>query len=151
MRCEASEDCVGRTESACRTAPVGDTSTLVAPAPPTSAIAASAAIAPRLTQRSARCLIEEVQVLRVDGDRDAVADVQLHVRREGGDEIRTGADDARLVLALERLLGRGGLGPELARLHLEVRHRLAAERLDELNVRDDLRHALVVPRGMQVA
>src|ERR1700712_3879864 len=139
MRCDSSEECVGGAESAARAAPVGGPPTLVAAAPPTSAIAARAATAHQLTQRSATRLVEEVQVLCVDGDRYAVADLQLDVRWEGCDEIGARADDARLVLVLELFLGRARLRLDLPCADLEVGHRLAAERLDELDVRGDLR------------
>src|ERR1700745_1652655 len=98
MRCEASDDCVGSCESVASDAPVGGPADDCAPAPPTSAIAATAAISQPLAKRSAALLMEEVQVPRVDGDRDAIAEAQLHVRREGGAEVRPRADDARLVL-----------------------------------------------------
>src|ERR1700704_5357854 len=121
MRCDASDDCVGSSESDCRTAPLGATSSLVAPATPTSAIAT--AIAPSaLAKRSATSLVEEVQVLRVDCDRHAVADLHVDVRGERGDGVRPRADDARCVLVLELLLGGARLGLDVARGDLEVRH-----------------------------
>src|SRR5215510_7824183 len=100
MRCEASDDCVGSCESVAKAVPVGGPADDCAPATLASAIAATAAIAP-LTKRSAALLIEEMQVPRIDRDRHALAEAQLHVRREGCDEIRPRADDARLVLARE--------------------------------------------------
>src|SRR5438477_8436923 len=129
MRCDASDDCVGSCESAASDAPLGGPADDCAPAPPTSAIAASAATA-ELAKRSAALLIEEVQVLGVDRDRHAVAETQLHVRRERGDEVRPRPDDARLVLAGELVRVGGRLCLDLARVDLEVRHRLASECLD---------------------
>src|SRR5438270_667458 len=134
MRCDASDDCVGSAESAA-TGTGGE----AADAAPTSAIAQAIA---QLAKRSATRLVEEVQILRVDRDRDTVAELQLDVRRERGDQVRTGPDDARRVLVLELLFGAAEVGLELARVDLEVRHRLAAERLDELDVRDDLRQVV---------
>ena len=69
MRCDARLLCVGGCESAVRAGPVGGPPTLVAAAPPTSAIATAIALA----KRSAGRLIEEVEVPRVDGDRHLVA------------------------------------------------------------------------------
>src|SRR2546430_17179953 len=115
MRCDASDDCVGSCESAASDAPLGGPADDCAPAPPTSAIAASAATA-ELAKRSAALLIEEVQVLGVDRDRHAVAETQLHVRRERGDEVRPRPDDARLVLARELVRVGGPPCPRLARV-----------------------------------
>ena len=80
MRCEASELEVGSCASpaspdACD-APEADASQARA-AP--SAIAVIAAIA--LPQRSTSGFVEEVQLARVDGDRDLVAEPNLDVRR----------------------------------------------------------------------
>src|SRR4051812_28776129 len=99
MRCDAREDCVGSCESAASADRVGGPTDDCAPAPPASAIAARAAAAQPLAKRSAALLIEEVQVPGIDGDRHAVAQAKLHVRRERRDEVRPRADDAGLVLA----------------------------------------------------
>src|SRR4051794_38492864 len=106
MRCDASDDCVGSCESAASAAPVGGPAAVRAPAPPTSAIAASAATAQPLAKWSAAVLIEEVQVPGVDRNRDAVAEAQLHVWWERRDEVRPRPDDACLVVARE-LVGVG--------------------------------------------
>src|SRR5260221_14135196 len=120
MRCDASDDCVGSTESDCNTAPLGDTSAVDAPTPPTSAIAAIAAIAHALTQRSTRSFVKEVQVLRIDCDLHAVAELQLDVWRERRKEGRPRADDACCVLVLELFLRRARLRLYLPRVDLEV-------------------------------
>src|ERR1700749_4963228 len=128
MRCDARLLCNGGCESAARTAPPGAPEDFPPEAPlATSAIAANAAIAHPLTQRSARSLIKEVQVLGVDGDRDVVAELQVHVRRERCDEVRSRADDGLLALAQELLLLGVQLGLDLARVDVEVPHRLAAD------------------------
>src|SRR6478735_10744721 len=103
MRCDASDDCDGSCDRGASPAPVGGPASVRAPATPASAIAASATVA-QLAERIPTRLVEEVQVLRVDRDRHAVADAQLHVRRERCDEVRARADDARLVLARELVL-----------------------------------------------
>ena len=73
-----------------------------------------------------------MQIARVDRDPDLVTEPELDVGREGRDEVRTGADDALLVLGAlgELLVDRVRLALDLACVHLEVRHRLAAEGLD---------------------
>ena len=71
--------------------------------------------------------------------------LSIDVRRERGDEVRPGPDDGLAALALEHLLLVGGLALQAARVHLEVRHRLAAERLDELHARVDLRQVVRGP------
>src|SRR5689334_5236290 len=134
MRCDASELCAGSCVNACSCAPVGGPPAADPPAATAAAIATpaiSAAVA--LPKRRTRRFVEEVQVARVDRDRHVLAELQLDVRRERRDEVRARADDALLVLVArcERLVD-GGMrfGPDLPRVHLEVRHRLAAERLD---------------------
>src|SRR3954453_8173548 len=127
MRCAASADWPGSCDSAARAAAVGGPAVEPANALP-SAIVASATTA-QLTQRSATRLVEEVQVVGVDGDGPAVAELQLHVRRERRDEVRPGPDDACLVAALQLFLRCRRLGGDLARIHLEVRHPLAPQPL----------------------
>src|SRR3954454_23902576 len=139
MRCDASELCDGGCESARSCAPVGGPAADPAYALPS----ASAAVAARaqLTKRRTRCFVEEVQVARVHSNAHVVAEPELHVRREGRDEVRPRADHALLVLVScrERLVDCVRLALALARVDLEVRHRLAAERLDQLDARLDLR------------
>src|SRR4051794_36275955 len=108
MRCEASVDCSGGCESDARTAPGGAPADDVAKA----AAASTAATTPKTTalaERKPTVLVEEVQVLGVDGERYVVAELQLDVRRERRDEVRARADDGALALARELL----DLGVEL--------------------------------------
>src|SRR5438094_2207642 len=146
MRSDASELCVGSAASELIT---GTEAAL--PLEATSAIAARAAIA-RLAEWLTRRLVEEVQIAGVDGDRHLVAEVQLDVRRERRHEIRARADDALLVLGAlgERLVDCGRLAADLAGIDLEVGHRLAAERLDELDACRDPRHPFVALGRVQV-
>src|SRR5438477_5453085 len=137
MRCDASELCVG-------TAASDATGGLAAPLEPASAIAASAAIA-QLAERLTRRFVEEMQVAGIDCDRHGVTEVQLDVRRERRHEVRARADDTLLVVGArgERFVDGDRLAANLTGVDLEVGHRLAAERLDELDVRRDPRHPLV--------
>src|SRR6476661_5669059 len=124
MRWDASELCNGGADREVSIAPVGGPPSLVpAPLPATSAIAARAAIAQALPQRSAGRLIEEVQVLRVDRDGHVVAELQLDVRRERRDEVRACTDDAGCVRGSLLLLLDGDLRLDLPGVHAEVRHR----------------------------
>src|SRR5581483_11538583 len=120
MRCEARLDCAGSCASAVRAPPPGGGP---AEAPSSATSASARALAQRRTGR----LVEEVQVLRVDGDGHLVPELQLHVRRERRDEVRARADDRLAALAREHLLLLGLLGLDVARIDAEVRHRLAAE------------------------
>src|SRR5204863_7320661 len=122
--------CVGGCESERRTAPVGGPAFEPALATPSPTAATAAIDTAALPKRRARRLIEEVQVLRVDRDGHLVAELQLHVRRERRDEVRARADDDSLRLRRQHLLLLGLLRLDRARVDLEVRHRLAAERLD---------------------
>src|SRR3954451_14327083 len=141
MRCDASELWPGSCDRAARAAPLGGPAALPAPAPPTSATApttsATATTAPKLAKRSAGGLIEEMEVLRLDGDRDLVAELQVHVGWERCDEVRPRADDGLGGVALEHLLLLGDLALDVPSVDLEVGHRLAAERLDQLDGRPD--------------
>ena len=113
----------------------------------TSAIAARAAIA-QLAERRTR-LPRRRSAGSSCRPRSAtlVAEPQLDVRRERRDEVRARADDARLVRRLaSSLLDRDRLALDLAGVDLEVRHRLAAERLDELDARVDLRQVVAALR-----
>src|SRR5439155_4301519 len=118
------ELCSGGCESAARAGPVGGPATLVAAAAPTSPIATAIVPMPHLTKRSAGRFIKEVQVLRVHGDRHFVAEPQLHVWRERGDEIRARSDD-RLgrAAAREDVFLFGGLALDVPRVDPEIRHR----------------------------
>src|SRR4051794_5914435 len=145
MRCAASELCVGSAESAASAAPVGGPA--VDPANALEITTAASAATAQLAERSPTGLVEEVQVLRVDGDRHGVADPQLHVRREGCDEVRARSHDARLVLARELVRVGDRLGLDLAGRNLEVRHPLAAEGLHDLDVGVDLRDAFAALSG----
>src|SRR5438105_1088632 len=96
--------------------------------PTVSAIAASAAALPK---RLTGLAVEEVHARDVDGDRDLLGQAQGRVSRELGDEVRPRGDDA---LCARRCL-RDLLVLPLAdgkRVDLEIDHRFAAERLDEL-------------------
>src|SRR6266446_3196629 len=101
MRCEASDDCVGKTDNCSSAFPVGGEPAVSAPPGPTSAIAA--AIAQALAQRSTRSFIKEMEVLGIDGNLHAVAELELDVGRERCDEVRPRADDTRRVFVLELL------------------------------------------------
>src|SRR5262245_47711366 len=98
-----------------------------------SAIAAAIALPKWRTRR----LVEEVHVPGVDRDRDVGAELKLDVRREGRDQVRPGADHRLLRVGLERFLLVAGLALQASGLDLEIRHRLAAQRLDELDPRRD--------------
>src|SRR4051812_50168292 len=99
MRCAASELCVGSAESAASAAPVGGPA--VDPANALEITTAASAATAQLAERSPTGLVEEVQVLRVDGDRHGVADPQLHVRREGWHGVGARSPAAHLLLARE--------------------------------------------------
>src|SRR5262245_12613978 len=58
------------------------------------AASAARATASALPQRITRLLVEEVQPVPVDRDRNLVVDLQLDVRRERRDEVRPRADHA---------------------------------------------------------
>src|SRR5436305_3113207 len=143
MRCEASESCAGHAASAAGEPP--PECAVAATTPPSAASAASA-----LPKRRTGGFVEEVQVLGVDCDRDFVAELQLDMRRERRDEVRPRADDG-LVVVREDLFLFGGFGLDVARLHVEVRHRLAAERLDQFDARPDLRKIVATLRRVEVA
>src|SRR3954451_10999154 len=151
MRCDASELCAGSCESAVSWAPAGGPLPVLADALPSASTAKAAAAA--LTQRRTGCFVEEMQVAGVDCDADVVAEPELYVRRERGDEVRPRPHDALgvLVRSRERLVDRVGLALDLPRVDLEVRHRLAAEGLDELDPRLDLREVAAALRGIEVA
>src|SRR2546429_245939 len=107
MRCDARLLCSGACDSAARTAPVGGPALDRPSEPPTTpneAAAAAAAAMTVLAERVPGRFIEEVQVLRVDGHTDLVAELECHVRRERRDEVGAGADDGLLGLACEHLL-----------------------------------------------
>src|SRR6476646_197135 len=152
MRCEARLLCAGSRESAARAAPVGGPAVERAWETPKNAAAASAAAARiALAKRLTVGLAEEVQVLRVDGHADLVAELQVDVRRERGDEIRARAHDGLLALARELLLLGRLLRLDVARVDMEVGHRLAAERLDQIDPSVDLRQVVPPLRRMEVA
>jgi hypothetical protein len=92
-----------------------------------------------------------VEVLRVDSDRHHITELQLDVRRERRDEVRPRADDGFGGIALEDRLLLGDLALDVPRVDLEVRHRLTAERLDELDLRPDLRQVVASLRGMEIS
>src|ERR671935_817807 len=106
---------------------------------------ATAAATPRpLPKRRTRRFVEEVEVLRLDRDRHLVAELQRDVRRERRDEVRPDADDGGPVGARDRLFLLGRLALDAAGVDPEVRHGLAAERLDELDSRADRRQVAVI-------
>src|SRR5438045_2999756 len=146
MRWEASELCVGSCDRLAGSPGGAD------PADPASVVAASAAATPLAKRRTGR-FVEEVERLRVDGDRHLVSEPELNVWRERGDQVRPRPDHALLVLGGfgERLVDSGCLTPDLTRVDLEVRHRLAAERLDELDACPERRQALVPLPRVEVA
>src|SRR5690349_15344188 len=151
MRCEARLLCAGGWESAVKTAPAGGPAVERASETPKNAAAASAAAARNaLAKRLTVGLIEEVQVLRVDGHADLVAELQVDVRRERRHEVRPRADDGLLALAGQLLLLGCLLGLDVPRVDVEVRHRLAAERLDEIDARVDLRQVVTSLRGVEI-
>src|SRR3954454_24114674 len=151
MRCDASELCAGNCENAFSWAPVGGPLPVLADALPSASTAKAATAA--LTQRRAGCFVEEMQVAGVDCDADVVAEPELYVRRERGDEVRPRPDDALgvLVRSRERLVDRVCLALDLPRVDLEVRHRLAAEGLDELDPRLDVGGGGAALRGIESA
>src|SRR4051794_2924109 len=91
------------------------------------------ATASALLERLTRVCVEEVHLRDVDADRDVLRDLQLHVRRILRHEVRAGRDDAlaagHLLLVLVLLAFAHG-----RRVDPEVDDRLAAERLDELDL-----------------
>src|SRR4029453_339014 len=87
-----------------------------------SAIGAAIALPERRTGR----LVEEVEVLRVDRDRNVGAKLELDGGGGGCDQVRPGADDRLLRVGLEGFFLLAGLALQAAGVDLEVRHRLAA-------------------------
>src|SRR5436190_20344217 len=151
MRWLASDDCAGSPESAASAAPEGGpASTRPDAVAAKSTTPASAAIA-QLAERSPTCLVEEMQILRVDRDRHDLPQLELDVRRERRDEVRTLSDDGLRVLGREHLLLFGLVGLDPARVDMEVGHRLAAERLDQVDARLDLRQVVAPLRRIEVA
>src|SRR5436190_3394495 len=94
------------------------------------AAATASATTTALAKRRTGRFVEEVDLPRVDRDRDVAVQLQLYVRRELGDDIRPRPDDALLVLGAGRelLVDRDRLRRERIVVDLEVRHRLGAER-----------------------
>src|SRR6478672_4158201 len=123
MRCEASELCVG----SCDSAAIGG-ATFELPADPTSASAATAAIA-LLAKRSTRGFVEETKPAGVDSDRGVVSEPKLDVGRERRNEVRPRTDDAVLIVGsgCQRVVDRGRFAADMASVDFEVGHRVAAE------------------------
>src|SRR5579859_7868956 len=106
---------------------------------------ASAALAQRLTGLA----VEEVHARDVDGDRDTLGEPEDGVRRALRDEMWPGGDDA--ALACGRLAERLVLAlPDRERIDLEIDHRRASERLDELDLRLDRRQARALVHRVEV-
>src|SRR5512146_947421 len=137
MRSDASGGAVPGFASAASTAPRGGAG-VPAPPPNDSASAIAAQAASALAKRLTALRVEEVQLGRVDRDRDLLGQAELDVRRELRDQVGPRGDDALLagrllahVLVLA-LADREGVDPE-------VDDRLAAERLHQLDARRDRR------------
>src|SRR5262245_56163218 len=141
MRCEASE--LGAPGLARAAISASDGGAVGAAAPPVIETPSAIAQATALPKRRTRCLVEEVEVPGVDPDRDVRAELELDVRREGRDQVRTGADHRFLRLRLECLLLLARLALEAPSVDLEVGHGLPAQRLDELDARSDGRQLVL--------
>src|SRR5581483_5305079 len=108
--------------------------------------ASASAATSALAQRRTGLAIEEVELRDVDRDPQALAEPERRVRRKGADQVRL-RDPAVRTRIDDRIVLHSPLAPHGARVDVEVRHRLRAERLDELDLRADRRQVRPGVRG----
>src|SRR6266545_6531334 len=112
--------------------------------------AAAAAATSALAERLTRLGVEEVHARDVDCDRDDLLDLKLDVGRVLGDEVRPRRDHALVARRLLFLFFVLLAFAHHVGVDVEVHDRLAAERLDELDLGLERRQVGTLGRGVEV-